>query len=178
MTAIVGLINKGDIYLGGDSSSADADTYHVHRIANPKVFKKRDFVIGYTSSFRMGQILQHCFEPPNNSRSNPMQYMVADFIPCLRKCFNEQWKEDAGGTFLIGYKGKLFSIYDDFQVNESQDGYAAIGCGSELSLGSLYTTNKMNLKPRARVKTALEAAEQFSGYVVSPFNIVCLRSGE
>lgn len=78
-------------------------------------------------------------------------------------------KPDIGGTFLVGYNKNLYHIGADFQVGIPANGYDAVGCGSELALGSLHSTQLLKLKPEQRVKMALEAAAHFSGGVEPPF---------
>ena len=80
-----------------------------------------------------------------------------------RKC-NE---EEAGGTFLVGYKGRLFAIYDDYQVAEMIDGYTSVGCGEQIANGVLYATRGQ--PPDERIRMALEAAEHLSAGVRGPF---------
>jgi len=57
-------------------------------------------------------------------------------------------------------------------VLEPESGYCAVGCGEDLALGSLYTTESLNWTPDDRVKIALEAAEKFSSMVQRPFHIL------
>ncbi len=93
-------------------------------------------------------------------------------MDAVRKCF------EAGGLekeedktypvrFLIGYRGGLYSIGGDLQVNEFLDGYTAIGSGADFALGSLYASEALG--PHERVRCALEAAAHFSGTVREPF---------
>ena len=57
MTCVVGLIEDNTIYLGADSLGSNGHSKSEYRF--PKVFQNGDFLIGYTSSFRMGQMLQY-----------------------------------------------------------------------------------------------------------------------
>ena len=177
MTCIVGLIEKEKVYIGADSASVAG--LHTILTKNPKVFKKEDFVIGCTSSFRMIQLLKYSFYPPEmDDRDDLHRYMCIDFIEAVKQCFREGGYmmkttegEDKGGVFLVGFQGRLFTIYDDFQVHESIEPYAAIGCGTEYAMGSLNTTLDMRMKSEKRLLKALEAAERHSGGVLSPFII-------
>jgi len=40
--------------------------------------------------------------------------------------------QEAGGTFLVGYRGRLFRVDSDYQVGESVNNYCAVGCGADL----------------------------------------------
>jgi ATP-dependent protease HslVU (ClpYQ) peptidase subunit len=181
MTCIVGLVNKGRTYLGGDSAGVSGLDITVRK--DKKVFSNGEFVMGFTSSFRMGQVLQYDFVPPevdDDDDEDLMRYMVKKFIPEVRKVFKETGyskidsNREAGGCFLVGVRGRLFQVDSDFQVGENMSGFAAVGCGESYALGSLLTTDKAdeNLKPKWRLEMALLAASTFSGGVCEPFNFV------
>lgn len=175
MTCIVGFVDNKDVYMGGDS--AGNSDYDLIVRSDPKVFINEGFIFGFTGSFRMGQLLQYSFCPPKHHESVDLfEYMVTDFIDAVREClkafgFAEKHNEaERGGTFMVGYKGRLFTIYSDYQVGENSVPYMAIGCGDSYALGALYSMPKA-IKPEKKVQLALEAAEQFSGGVRGPFII-------
>ena len=174
MTCIVGLVHKGHVFLGGDSAGVDGH-YRLTVRADRKVFRNGDFIMGFTSSFRMGQLLAFKFSPPKpRTGVDTMSYMVTDFIDAARALMKDggfaRMKDSAeeGGTFLVGYSGRLFHISNDFQVGESTHGFDACGCGDEIALGSLRSTRTWT-DPTARLKEALESAEMFSAGVRGPF---------
>ncbi len=161
--------------MGGDSAGVNARSLSISVREDKKVFKNGSFIMGFTSSFRMGQVLQYNFDPPRQTdKQSDMQYMVSDFIDAVRKVFGEsgygkvgEKSDNVGGTFLVGYNGVLYTIQSDFQVAINSCGYDAVGCGSDLALGALHATNGM--KPKERIKKALEAASTFSAGVLPPF---------
>lgn len=172
MTCIVGIVQDNKIYMGGDSAGVSDLDITIRR--DPKVFRVGEFLLGFTSSFRMGQILMHDFDPPKiKENADPFRYMIKKFIPAVREAFKDGGyleknnEADQGGTFLVGIRGRLFVIEDDFQVGESHDGYLSVGCGSKYALGSLYETRHQ--PPMERIEKALNAAEHFSGGVAKPF---------
>lgn len=175
MTCIVGLIDDGKVYIGGDSAGC-TDSY-VERRRDTKVFKNGDFLIGFTSSFRMGQILRYSFCPPEIFTTNVYRYMCTDFIDSLIKMLEDKKfaqvdkNEITGGEFLVGYKNQLFDVGSDFQVCELYKNYNSVGCGRAWALGSLYSTKDRNMKPKDRIILALEAAEEFSPWVRKPFTV-------
>lgn len=170
MTAIAALVDKGKIYIGGDSAGVAGLAISIR--ADEKVFVNSQCIIGFTTSFRMGQLLQYKFVPPKQKRNtSDMQYMVVDFIDAVRKLFidNDYGEKDDGGQFIVGYKGKLYEIERDFQVACSAIGFAAVGCGAPLVLGSLYST--VGMDPIKRINLSLEAASRFNAGVAAPFLI-------
>ncbi len=181
MTCIVGLEHKGAVYIGGDSAAVAE--YEIRKTALRKVFKKDGLIIGYTSSFRMGQLLQYEMKLDKIPKKVNMEYMNCRFIPAVRKCLRDGGylkvddNVEEGGQFLVGLRGQLYEIDSDFQVNKFRDGMATIGCGSQYALGSLQTSKycykMLNVKDGTieRIKTALKVASQFSSAVCPPFVI-------
>lgn len=176
MTCIVGLKFKNKIYMGSDSAGAAGNNLQIR--ADEKIFINGDFIIGFTSSFRMGQLIRYKFKPPEHKKGkNIFEYMVSDFIDGIRSCLKDggfagkhnevEW----AGNFLVGYRNRLFEIANDYQVAEVIDDYLSVGCGADLALGSLYSTKNWKL-PYKRVIMALEAAEKYSSWVAPPFNIL------
>jgi len=178
MTCIVGLVDNGDVWMGADSAAA-RDWELRHR-SDPKVFRNGPFLLGFTTSFRMGQLLRFAFKPPAPPRrGNLDRFLATTWIDAVRKCLTSGGfakKKDAvesGGEFLVGVSGHLFIVYCDYQIGESRDRMDAVGCGSDLALGALFATAGM--RPRQRIRIALEAAEHFSSGVIRPFKILSLK---
>jgi 20S proteasome alpha/beta subunit len=185
MTVIVGIETNGHVIMGGDSAGVGG--YDIQVRGDPKVFFVKNYVFGMCGSFRMGQILNHIFVPPKHpAKMDDYKFMVTKFIDAVRKAFKEGGflgkeaeGQEKGGLFMVGYRGKLYRIDEDFQVGMMTDGYSAIGCGESYALGSLHSTSKAIAEDAAlRVQLALEAAEYFSGGVSGPFHILALPPEE
>jgi len=183
MTCVVGLVDKGAVYIGGDSAGVSGWDLTVR--ADAKVFRNKDVLMGFTSSFRMGQLLRYAFVPPTHHPDIEIdRYMVTVFVDAVRACLKaggyarKDSEEESGGTFLVGYRGHLFEIERDYQVGEMHDGYGAVGCGAQIAHGALYalSTAARNIDPRGRVRCALEAAERHSAGVRGPFTIDVLET--
>lgn len=174
MTAIAGFCENGKVWIGGDSAGVSGWDLSVR--ADQKVFRNGEFLFGFTSSFRMGQLLRYSFNPPvQKERQDVCAYMVTDFVNALRDCLKSggyarrESETESAGTFLVGYRGRLFQIGSDYQVGEARDGYDACGCGAAISLGALFALKGKS--PRERISVALEAAERHSAGVRGPFVI-------
>jgi 20S proteasome alpha/beta subunit len=181
MTAICGFADKTGVYLGGDNLGVAGLSITLR--SDHKVFHVgQSFIIGFTSSYRMGGILKYKFDPPQQltSQLDDLQYMSTSFIDSVRACFSANGFGDGnnntGGSFLVGYKGVLYSVDSDFQVGIPSACYDSVGCGSDLVLGAMFATEKMNMAPEKRITLALSAAEKFSGGVGGPFTIVSLKN--
>jgi hypothetical protein len=172
MTCIVGIADQGHVYIGGDSAGVAG--YQITVRADTKVFTVGPYLMGFTTSFRMGQLLRYTFKPPKPT-GNLNRFMVAQFIPAVAECVEDGgWltvKDGVreGGTFLVGVNGHLFSIDSDFQVGVATDGYEAVGCGADIAFGSLHSTKGQ--PARTRVRRALEASAHHSAGVTGPFVI-------
>lgn len=184
MTCIVGLVDEGKVYIGGDSAGL-AGWQLTHR-KDAKVFRNGNFLLGFTSSFRMGQLLRYAFQPPEcpiwDEVTTVERYMATTFVDAVRDCLKagglarKDNEVESGGHFLVGFQGRLFYIEGDYQVGESLDGYDACGCGADVALGTLYATP--NMQSKKRIELALKAAEHHNGGVRAPFVIEVLRRGE
>lgn len=176
MTCIVGLIDEGRVYIGGDS--AGVSNFNIRQRKDPKVFKIGKMVIGYTSSFRMGQLLRFSMKLPEFLSSDDVfEYMCTKFTDSVRECMKTGGYlrtdngQEEGGFFLVGFKGRLFEVNSDFQISELVQRYAATGCGEYYALGSLYETEKSDMSPKDRLTSALECASLFSAGVCGPYII-------
>ena len=179
MTCIVGLIDGKKVWMGGDSAGVDPDALSIATCKMPKVFKVGKFVIGFSVSFRMGQLLQYKLKPPKHPPDmDTYEYMVKHFVEAVRRCFgdgglgnNGDDNNSSGGNFLVGYQGRLFLVLADYTVFESSEPYAATGCGGEYAVGALHGASGRST-PEARILKALKAAEHHSAGVRGPFTVV------
>lgn len=178
MTCIVGVVQKGTVYIGGDSASVSGWTSRVTRL--PKVFRRGPFLIGYTTSFRMGQLLEHSLNVPAQGpkERDDMRFMVTVFAEHVRQLLKERGvakiesNAESGGQFLVGYRGRLYSVQQDFQVNEMADGFDAVGSGAEYALGALAALRGQ--PPVQRLKRALAISAHFNMGVSPPFFVKSL----
>lgn len=178
MTCVVGLVHKGRVYVGVDSSSVQGWTRRESKVS--KVFRRGPFLIGYTTSFRMGQLLEHHLSVPRQTdKMADMTFMVTQFIESARGLLKEKGfskveaNNESGGQFMVGYRGHLFSIESDFQVGEIRDGYDAIGSGAEFALGAMAAL--AGRPPTRRIRRALEIAAHFNMGVCPPFIVKSMR---
>jgi ATP-dependent protease HslVU (ClpYQ) peptidase subunit len=181
VTCIVGIAHAGRVVIGGDSVGSNG--YNAIDRADGKVFQNGAFVFGFTTSYRMGQLLRYAFNPPTPRQGQDvMAFMVNDFIDAVRACLKAGGfaathdQVEKGGVFLVGYAGRLFRIEADYQVGESARGYDAVGCGEAYALGALHAMGN-HVEPLARVERALAAAEQHSAHVRRPFVTVASTEG-
>lgn len=165
------------VVIGGDSASSNGSNIFIRK--DPKVFKNGEFIFGCTTSFRMIQLLRFSFKPPEIKHKDIYEYMCTDFINEVRECFKNGGYlqkytdgDEKGGSFLVGYKNRLFSIGDDFQVGENLNGMDACGCGKDFALGALLALRNTDTQINKRVTIAIGAAEFLSEGISKPFVLV------
>ncbi|MBZ9973481.1 hypothetical protein LB517_28020 [Mesorhizobium sp. BR1-1-12] len=161
MTCLAAIIHDGRIYMGADSAASTGDAIEVR--TNRKVFRNGAYVIGFTGSFRVGQLLQYATLP--DVEGDVLAHLVNAVVPLLIKLAGKETDE-----LLIGCAGRLFKVSSDYSVAEYAS-YAAAGTGEPYALGKLHGSLGA---PEQRVVAALEAAQAHCSGVRAPFVVeVC-----
>lgn len=180
MTCVVAVVHDGRVLMGADS--AGSGDYTIRSRKDPKIYEVGAFMFGFTSSFRMGQLLGHAFVAPDRDpRVSTEKFMATTFVDAVRYCLKSGGYSSVsngvehGGVFLVGYEGRVFRIDSDFQVGESLVQYEAVGCGAEHAVAAMYATQRFAdeglVGAEDRITLALKAAEEFSLGVRGPFLI-------
>jgi ATP-dependent protease HslVU (ClpYQ) peptidase subunit len=189
MTCVVGVVRDNCMVMGGDSAGISGYDLTIRR--DPKVFRisqknGRDALLGFTSSFRMGQILMGLVLPEDRSRNDDKQahlyFLINRVIPRIRRMLKSGgWAKvsnntETGGTFLLAYRGEIYEINSDFQVGAPCAPFASIGAGSSFALGALDYMHRYldvsSLSPSDIVNQALEISERNCVAVRGPMLIV------
>jgi ATP-dependent protease HslVU (ClpYQ) peptidase subunit len=185
MTCICAMVDGDEVVIGGDS--AGVSNWDLETRADSKVFVNGAYIIGYTSSPRMGQLLRYRMQPrlgfPLLAGFDPLEWMATGFIDDVRKTLSEGgWEKKEheraeGGVFLVGFQGRIFAVDSDYQVRESRDLFNAVGSGSSYALGVMEVTNANVIKRPVEeiVRMALCVSEKFCAGVRGPFTV--LRGG-
>lgn len=179
MTCIVGIAKEGKVYIGGDSFVSSNGRHR--RTAIKKVFTIGEFLIGYTTSTRMGNLLRFSLQVEKQKHNDDFQYMVTKFIPAIRELFEEGGYSqidnnvERGGNFLVGYRGILYEIDSDFQVESYINGFAIVGSGEAVALGAVQAIIHVGgIDPIETIEIALDVAGIFTNTVGSPYYIEVL----
>ena len=190
MTAIIAVTDRTTVVLAGDSAGVNGKG-EVHLREEPKVFLRDGYAIGFTTSFRMGQILRYEANLPKPPDDDDLHsFMVTMFVPAIREAFAEhgfaksmnrgersdkkhyeELGQAAGGRFAVGIRGSIFIIEEDFHVGRPTLGYAALGSGSSVAHGALFALPE-SVPLRERARRALEAAAEHTSGVRPPFTFI------
>lgn len=181
MTCVVGLAHEGRVYIGADSQATDGRLQSIAR-KDPKVFQRDGLVFGFTSSYRMGQILRYRLDVPRRYTDESIEeYMHTRFIDAARRALKDGGyctvsnNVETGGAFLLGIEGRLFHIEADFQIGEPELPFDACGCGDMIALGAM-TVLPPSLGPEERIRCAIQAAATHSAGVGG--EVTVLHGGE
>lgn len=175
MTCVVGISTPGKgALIGFDSLAGGNGVYKIRR--DPKGAKLTPWLaLGYTTSFRFGQILTHYLEY-KTAPADPYEWAIRDLVPQMRKLLGEHgWltknsEQEQGGDVLLAVRDRILVVHSDFQVAEAAQGWSAIGSGEHHAAGALYATRDKT--PRTSARTALEAAENASTTVRRPWHFL------
>lgn len=132
MTCIVSFLYNNEIILAGDKSGSNG--FLKVNIKEPKVFHKKDFMIGYCGSFRMGQILKYVWEIPKRKVDQTTEnYIYIDIITSIKKCFKDNGFGDEDknkfGNFILCYENRIFEVQQDMSILEHEMNIVCIGSG-------------------------------------------------
>jgi len=187
VSCVIGLRDdEGGIWIGADSASIQGWDMVLRKDA--KVFRRlyggeqqEPMVIGFTGSYRMGQILQYEMTLEDldlYTDAAAMDYMVQSFIPAAREALRKggalayENGEERCHEFLVGFRGHLYYIGRDFQVGEPQDPFIAVGCGAQAAMGAMVVLKYTEAAPRTKIVAALGAAEHLNIGVRKPFTVL------
>ena len=101
---------------------------------------------------------------------DPWEWLVSLVIPDMQQRMRDAGLLDPELEVLWGVGGRLFISDSAGAVVGPRRSYAAIGCGSAWAEGALHATGR--LRPRTRLKHALEAAAAHSVHVAPPWRML------
>jgi len=176
MTCIAAVVKDGHVWMAGDLLGSNGFTKKVY--PDTKVFVNGDFILGFTSSFRMGQILQYNWQqPPRLEGMADREYIQTDVIESFRSCLNDFGfgemlnGEHQGGNFLIGYKGCLYEMQNNFSILKNEN-LCAIGSGQYHAEAVLKVlTEQEDYNPAQVLERAIQVASQFVTSVSEEYTI-------
>lgn len=167
MTCIIAKVHYGKVHMIGDCMGSDGFIKNIYTKTS-KVFNVGDFIIGYTSSFRMGQILQYSWIPPVRviGDEDDDRYLFKSVIDSIKQCFenNGFGSKDSdtfkAGNFLIGWHGRLFEMQANMSLMEVED-FASVGSGCYHAIAAMKTMQHLDVfqdDPLKFLETALTVA--------------------
>lgn len=180
MTAIVGMVDKADgsVWVMGDSAASNGSGVWVQK--DPKVWTHGELAMGFCGSFRGRDILATNMDlpvmPPDMDAG---RYLRTEFVAAVREAmrkggFLSSFREGNDlslSSLMVGTRGRLFVMRNDFSIGEENSPFTAIGSGADHALGSLYSTRQWP-DVKSRLTEALNASTYYTPSVRPPFNHV------
>ena len=170
MTCIVGIVDDGIVYIGGDRGASDGSA--IVSLATPKVYIRDEWIFGYAGSLGICQKMQIINIPILEEDDDPFIILRMDIVDAFKAMIDAQGitlNEDNDTDILIGCRGRLFEFSpSDWSVAEIKQ--TAIGSGGNFALGSLHTS--IDADPIDRIGIALGAAITYSPSCQGPIDII------
>jgi len=163
MTVVCGLVTPDGSWIGADSLSSTDDGL-ASLTATPKVGRFGNLLLGYSGSFKIGQMY---FKVAARSH-NPTLEQLLESVK-LPDDLKDDWE------LLAIEGGHLYEISSNsgaLEARKDSDGYCygAIGSGAAPALGSLFTDHE----DESSLYQALEASAMHTTNVRAPFLIIGL----
>jgi ATP-dependent protease HslVU (ClpYQ) peptidase subunit len=170
MTVIVALEEDGKVWMGSDSFIGDDSWRDVSD--TPKHFIRGELLFGFAGDIHATQVVEDLVPPRHKAGEDDYGYLkrVSAAIRKLHEKNKLTEKPDFSG--LIGYRGKVYILFDDYGLHHSERGYAATGAGEQAACGALFAAK--GREPKARILVALKAAATHSNAVCPPYRTISL----
>lgn len=202
MTCIIGMKNRGIVYLGADRAVTIGNTVSIMK--EPKIYNISNgcfnFILADAGNTKMGDIIKYNF--PDELKKTTTQdnikdihaYMRTTFVETLAISFNEHLHQiRAGklvrevemdclefGEMLVGVQGHLFKVDSSLSVLDLEDNIDAIGIGADVAIGSLAQSLKNNKKRdiesiKKYFYDALSISAKYKEGVEAPYDVWVLN---
>lgn len=190
MTCIIAFKGRNGIVMGADSQSIGWMKYGLKTTPrhSRKLFYVGETLMACAGSGRISELMQ--YKLADNITTYPAEeddihkWMCTVFIDAVRKTLQDggaKKKEDeietaSGGLLLVALRGRIFSVFEDFQVLERNDSFAAGGSGEPVAIGAIQALLDCGQTDDKKiVLSALKAAAKHSIGVGGPFTILSER---
>jgi ATP-dependent protease HslVU (ClpYQ) peptidase subunit len=170
LTVIVGLEHDGAFTIGADrfvGSSTWRDS-----MDRPKFVRRGQLVIGGAGSFRPTQIAEMIPLARARQRKNEddLDYLLRAVVQPIREAHAIDENLDTSWSFLLGYRGHIYTMMSGYGLFRSTRGFASIGAGDDFANAAMLAN--AHLPPRKRVLATLEQTAQLCTVVAGPFDVV------
>lgn len=173
MTCILAYIDKNKTaHMVGDSAATDVSQHTRLDLNSKKIFKHGNMLMGYTTSLRMGQLIENCLEIPERTEGlTDYQYLIKQLIPVLYKLYTDEGymlsNEKKGGTFIIAWNGMLYVIDDNFAVLQVTNCFVSVGSGASYATAAFCALLEHEVVNFIGVREAMESVLE----ITSRYNI-------
>lgn len=161
MTCIILIIDSKRMYLGADMQGTDS-TFHADY--QDKIFHRGELLIGVSGSYAIGNSLRYRVKIPKLDKDFQTPNQIRDYVHRrLWRQIKETLTEDdliasedgelkIGGCILIGIRGMIFVIQEDFAILEPRTPYYSIGSGNPYGFATMMCLDRQEVKMHAETK--------------------------
>lgn len=181
MTCIVGLeLGDGRVLFGADSMACGGGFYTT--CTDAKIWRGPGYLLGGAGSSRLIDKLKFGTVLPRGPAAGSIveAWLVNKFLPvaqpAARSVMRGGGDDDSDSDFvglMVGVNGQVFLVdVLDGDIERSVHGFHALGSGSEVALGALFATARLEgfmPDPKDRLELALEASAARCIGVGAPF---------
>ena len=175
MTCIIGLEHEGKVYVGGDSATGNG--WGLRTAAMPKVFRLGELLVGFTDTWRFGQLIQYSLTlPQRDGEDSDERYLIATVIPALHTTLKDHGyvttedSRESGGSAIVGYRGRVYELSPNFGLTTFADKFAAVGVGWMFAEGAMLALEQ--LPPKERILKALDIVGRCADGVLPPYGVM------
>lgn len=172
MTTIIAIQKTDRVVIAADNQVTSTRKYRHPKMA--KITERGPYLIAGSGEVAACDIAQHIFVPPKptaDDKKDLYHFMIAKFVPALKKCFKDQeykWQPtvdydeyETKFMFLVAICGEVFEIADDLAVTLDDSGIYGVGSGSDIAIGALHAG--------ATLDKALKIAAKIDPFTSAPF---------
>jgi len=180
MTCIVGIVYEGDVYIGGDRSAIDGWNRLVSE--ESKIFRIGEILMGTSGSHLVMQALKYELKLSRLQHmegETDLQYLITVFAKEVRNLLaglttkrDEDGEASFSGGALIGYRGNLYRMSSNCQINSFVRRFDAIGSGAPFAMGAVAASGLGD--PVKIIQQALRVTAELCCDVIGPFDVESL----
>ncbi len=183
LTCLAAIKHRGKIYMAADRRTS-WDMSQAQEMPRPKIKKRDGVILAGTGDGYLCTLIVDIMKIPIGEGQDLDIYMHWTFHQAvtkllLAKGYADEHKQlkippSGGAEILVAIQGMLYTVLIDNPDAENLDNpfglvsieevnfpYAS-GCGGHLAWGSLLTTETLDMKPKDRLKLALQVAAKVS----------------
>lgn len=186
MTILVAVKKKGRVYLGADRITTFGNEYTTELLNGTKIIKLKHAYLATSGYTLMDNVIEHLHSVNHKMMDNTFKTrsevfsFFLELYAELKKAYTlvDTGKDTYAGIyniFFIVTPTSIYGIANNMSVHEYPQ-YATKGAGSDYSLGALYATYDTIDDGYELVRTALEAACNFSLYCREPLDIIEVKA--
>jgi ATP-dependent protease HslVU (ClpYQ) peptidase subunit len=168
MSLVVAIKDRYSVHFAADRRITAVDKQLTSK--SPKIWQIDRLLFGLVGSLSTAQLVNAVLHKKLPKRKEGYALIQDLFLPLWNELYDPENGTEVEG--LASVDGEIYVIGMDKSIYAISDDYYAVGSGQDYALGSLYSTEKLDLSPKERLTQALEAASFYTYTVAPPFDFL------